>query len=815
MAQLAQEPAGDDDAAALRKLLAESEADGERLAAERMQVEAGDALLLDEELALLGGEDAGLGDDDPAAWDYNLALAMPEGKRAHLASKVIEWVAKDKSSRRDWERRESRGIKMLGVTEKTVGGADFKGASTAVHPGLIQACVEFSARALAELWPPAGPVKAVVVGDSDEEREAQGQRVEHFMNYQYATDMPGAFDEVDRLLFRLPMSGSCFKKAHFDPLEQAIVTRFVPAEDFVAPYSATDLRTAPRFTHQFRMTRNELLRAAAEGWYLDVVDVAPDDEASERDLLDEVIDEAEGRSPEPSDEENEAEYDSRDLIYECYAILDLADYDTDDSLTEDLGYGVPYVVTVHHDSQQVLAIRRNWRPDDGRYRRRLFFSHYKFLPGLGFYGFGFFHVAAGLSATQTGALRALLDAAMLANSQGGYRSEDVRLPGGDQAYDPNAWVEVKASAEEMAKAFWRPPYKEPSAVLFNLLGYMDQGFGRLVSSVESMIGEDAKNIPVGTMLARVEQGLKVYSGIHRRCHEAQALEFRIVADLNHDYLPPEYPYEVPGESRSVMAQDFDQRVDVLPVSDPNVVTHMQRQIVAEVVHEIATQHPDIVNVREAVRRRLEALRVPDIDQLVPADGEQAPRLDPVSEGMRLLQGQPVQAYPEQDQLAHMQAHRAWWAQVPQDLRGQLQPLYLAHMAEHFALEYRRQVSAQIGINVTGEEVPVELDTEIANAVGLAPRELFLPADLGVNEAPAQPSPADAELQAKLRRGDMETAAKINREDAVAAADLRRRAEQQAIEEAARAAGEVVGIEQALRRVPGNAGGGAVTRESGL
>lgn len=813
--EFADAPLADDDGD-LSVLMAESARDGERLAAERMLAEGGDDLLLDEELALLEEDSAPWASDDPGEWQYNLALDMPQQERQRLASKIVEWVDKDKASRQDWERREAKGIRMLGVTERTLGGATFKGASESVHPGMIQACIEFQARAMAELWPAGGPVKTVVVGAADEAREAQAQRVEHYLNYQYTTDMPGAFDEVDRMLFRLPMSGSCFKKAFYDPLERAPVTRFVEGRDFVAPYSATDLRTAPRFTHLIRITRNELRRAAAEGLYLDVVDVAPDDELSDHDLLDSVSDEAEGRQPVPGDEEHEAEYDQRDLIYECYAILDLADYDTDDPWAAGLEYGVPYVVTVHKDRQQVLAVRRNWRADDPRHRRRLFFSHYKFLPGLGFYGFGFFHVAAGLSLTQTGTLRALLDAAMLSNSQGGYKSEELRLPGGDQPVDPNAWVEVRASAEEMAKGFYRPPYKEPSSVLFNLLGYMDEGFGRLVSSVESMIGEDAKNIPVGTMLARVEQGLKVYSGIHRRCHEAQAAEFRIVADLNAEYLPAEYPYAVEGEDRSILAADFDSRVDVLPVSDPNVVTAMQRQIIAEVVHEIAVQHPDIVNVREAVRRRLEALRVTNIDELVPAE-DGAPRLDPVSEAMRLLQGQAVQAFPEQDHLAHLQAHRQWWATVPQELRGPLEPVYLAHLSEHLAHEYRRQVARATGIEITGEEgLPIEAETQIANAVGLlAPDSLFLPADLGIAERPQQPSAADVETQAKIRRGDAETAARIRREDAVASADLRRRAEQQAVEEAARAAGEVVGIEQALRRVPGNAGGAEVRRESGL
>jgi hypothetical protein len=572
--------------------------------------------------------------------EANLAQWMGERQLDRLAMRVIDWVRVDKESRRDWEDREAKGIVALGVTSQVLGGVQAVDpsaawASTAVHPGLVKACIQFQARAVAELWPSGGPVKAVVLGDATPEREQQADRVAGFLNYLYEEEMPDAFDEHDQMLFRLPLSGSCFKKVYFDPLEGTLCSRFVESADFVKPYSAVNLRSAPRFTHIVKLSRNETRRLMAEGVYLEDVNLGdPDDEGQDQTTLDRTIDDAGGIVPTQDQADNDAEQDQRDELYECYATLDLDDYDYRDPLGE--AYGLPYVVTVHKTAQKVLAIRRNWHPEDVRKRRRLFFREYKFLPGLGGYGFGFLHIAGGLSDTSTGALRALLDSAVLANLRGGYVSQDVVGLHDLPPIVPGKWLRVPNSAEDLNKAFWSPDYEEPSQVLFNLLGYLDEQFGSLVSTTETLVGEDNNNTPVGTVLARIEQGLKVFSGIHRRCHTAQRAEFRIVADLAAAYLPEVYPYDVPGESRAVYAADFDDRVDVLPVSDPNIISNTQRMAQAQGIWELAVSAPEIFDVRRAARGMLEAMRVPDIDEYLlpepePVDPNQPAPVDPVTE----------------------------------------------------------------------------------------------------------------------------------------------------------------------------------------
>ena len=596
-------------------------------------------LTADEQRMRAEWQGADWGTDDDTEHEANLALHMSERELDKLAMRVIDWVRIDRESRADWEEREAKGIIALGVTSQTLGGVQAlnpsaKWASQAVHPGLVKACIQFQARAVAELWPSGGPCKAVVLGDATQEREQQADRVAGFLNYLYEEEMPDAFDEHDQMLFRLPLSGSCFKKVYFDPLEGTLCSRFVESADFVKPYSAVNLRSAPRFTHILKIPRQQTRRLIAEGVYLDVDLSDPDDEGQDQTHLDRIIDDAGGISPTQDQSETDAEQDQRDELFECYAMLDLEDYNYSDPMGE--SFGLPYVVTVSKTSQKTLAIRRNWKPDDPRKRRRLYFREYKFLPGLGGYGFGFLHIAGGLSDTSTGALRALLDAGALANLRGGYVSQDVVGLHDLPPITPGKWHRVPNSAEDLNKAFWSPNYEEPSQVLFNLLGYLDEQFGSLVSTTETLVGEENNNTPVGTVLARIEQGLKVFSGIHRRCHTAQRAEFRIVADLASSYLPQTYPYDVPGESREVYQTDFDDRVDVLPVSDPNIISNTQRVAQAQGIWELAIAAPDVFDVRRAARGMLEAMRVPDIDEYLlpppmPVDPNAPPPLDPMVE----------------------------------------------------------------------------------------------------------------------------------------------------------------------------------------
>lgn len=751
-------------------------------------------------------EDGGFGDldlDTDTEQDFhaNLAKWLDESALSRIATNVCEWVEQDERSRQDWEDREARGIKMLGVTRETVGGAKFKGASRAVHPGLIKACIQFQARAVAELWPSGGPVKTVVMGDVTPEREEQAKRVADFMNWQYTTEMPGGFDEHDRLLMRLPMTGSGFKKVSFDHLEQTVVSRFVESSDLFVPYSATDLRTAPRFTHRMAIVRNDLRKLIAEGVYLDVVDSDPVQESYDHQDIDSAIDDAEGRVPTDSHADTDAEQDQRDKVYECYCYLDLEDYRYSDQLASE-GFGDPYTVTVHRDDQVVLSIRRGWKEGDPRRRRRMTITHYKFLPGLGFYGFGLFHIAGGLSMAQTGALRSLLDAAMRANFQGGYRSRDLKIETGEEVLEPGVWKAVDASAEDLKNGFFTPPYPEPSRALMELLGWMDGAMDNLVSTTESMVGDDNKAVPVGTTLARIEQGLKVFSGIHRRGHTAQKQEFGIVADLNSEHMPEEYPYDVPNESRSVFAADFDERVDVEPVSDPNIITNTQRLVTAEAIVEKATQNPDLYNRKAAHRNYLEALRVADVDSYIEAD-EETPRQEPVGENMAMMEGRPVQVFPDQDHLAHAMVHRDWFLGLPKELQEQHGQAAAAHMAEHGAQHYRLMMGAQVGIDLPsqGEEVPPEVENQIAEAVaeamvmGASDLREFTLTPLEENQGDPE-LVLEAKAAADIERKNAMTAADIKRKDAVARSDQERKLGDSIAEELIEATGMAAAMKNA-------------------
>ncbi len=480
--------------------------------------------------------------------------------------------------------------------------------------------------------------------------------------------------------------------------------------------------------------------------------------------MEDEIDRSEGREP------NDFDNDQQFIRYECHCHLDLPGFEDPD------GIGLPYIVTVDKENSKTLAIYRNWKEDDERKQKIVRFVHYKFLPGLGFYGFGFIHIIGGLAGAATGTLRAFLDAAMLANMGGGYRSRDARLTGGGKEVKIGEWNEVSASAAELKNAFFPFPNKPPDKTLFEILGYLTELGQRVASTTETVVGDANNNAPVGTTLALIEQGLKIFSGIHARVHAAQGEEFKILAQLDAEYLPPMYPYEVPDAERGVMRADFDERVDVLPVSDPNIISSTQRIALGQSVLQLVSSAPQVYGkegMRRAHRQMLQALRAPGIDELLPEEEAPPPRMDPVNENMAMMTGKPVQSYVEQAHEAHMAVHGAVLEQVSGANKKDVQAAITAHNAEHMAHIYRIQVEQQLGYQVPLQEYPPEIEARIAEAVAMQ-TQVALPS----TEPQQEPSPEamkGAESIAKIERDDLEAAAGIERDDMKTLAEIERAA----------------------------------------
>lgn len=707
-------------------------------------------------------------DDHLANLAEHLDPEQSENILTRLATDIIEWVETDKSSREEWVKKEARGIRLLGVSTKTVGGGTFKGASKVTHPLLIEAITQFQARAIAEMWPSTGPVKTVVMGDVTDERRQQAERVKGFMNYQYMTVMPGAFEEEDKLLFRLPLSGSCFKKSVYNPMIGGLQSSFIEPSALIVPYSATSLETALRFTEKFEETGNDTMKKISAGIYRDVplFEAYGDPDTTDTSVESE-IDNTEGRRY------VSYEGDQPYVRYECYCFLDLKGFEDVDENGKITGVALPYCVTVDYDNQKVLSIRRNWKQGDIKKSRRVLYTHYKFLPGLGFYGYGFIHTIGGLGEAATGALRALLDAAGFANMKGGYRSRDAKISGGAESPGMGEWPEVDASPEEMKSAFFPLPYDEPSQTLYHLLGYIDELGRRFANTTEAMVGEANNNGPVGTTLALIEQGSKVSSGIHLRLHQARAKEFKLMSELNAEYLPDEYPYDVPGESRTVKSADFDAKVDVIPASDPNLVSSTQRIAMAQSTYQLAQENPDLYDKRAANKALLEAMRVPNIDELMPSD-EDVPPMDPVSEMAAMLNGQPIQAFREQDHEAHIAVHDAIFSTLSKEQQEQLYPIHLAHLAEHKALDIVLAFEELMGFEITPEMMPiVEQQAAQAAQIFVSESGVQSEADAAAAAFEAEEKRKDAAMMADMKRKDLDVAAKIRRDDDLAGASVER------------------------------------------
>ena len=653
----------------------------------------GDVLIGDPELDFMD-------ELDDAEFDQNLAEVIDERELMRKASELVGFYENDRAARAEWEERYKQGLKTLDPDGGLAEGEDersSRGLSVVVHPLIAEAATQFNAKAIAELYPSGGPVKSVILGEPNEEMEDQARRVREFMNYQITQEMPEYFPDLDQMLFHLPLIGHTFKKVWWDTNLDRQCSQFVKAEDFVVAPESKDLYTSPRYTHVIRMPKNDFNRYVQNGYYLQT----KYGETNSIDPSGDTIGEIEGVDQYDDSDDNVMTL----LEMHVYDLFDGIDgQEMDDEDFDDNAVAIPYVITIDYENQNVVSIRRNWKEDDERKKRRDWFVSYKFLPGLGFYGFGLYHMIGGLGKAATGSLRALLDSAAFSNMQGGFKLRG-RVNGGDMQISPGEFVDLDSTVDDVNKAIMPLPFKEPSGSLFNLLGYMVDAGQRFASTADLNVGDVNPNAPVGSTVALIEQGSKAFSAIHKRLHYAQGQEFKLLADLNAENLPDEFSFAQAGSSEIIYRTDFDDRIDIVPVSDPNIFSTAQRIAQAQAVLEMARSAPQLHDLYEAYKRMYEAIRIPNIDEILQKP-EEAVQMDPIDENMSVLYGKPIRAFPEQDHEEHIAVHM----QFMQDpsLGGnpgakQMQPVLIAHIAEHIALLYRQRMEA--GINMQMPPMP--------------------------------------------------------------------------------------------------------------
>jgi hypothetical protein len=607
----------------------------------------------------------------------NLAEVLDDSILGSLSSELGSKIDEDKESRGDWEEAISKGLTLLGVNYEER-SEPFLGASGVTHPLLSEAVTQFQSQAYREMLPPGGPVKTQILGAPTRQTEDQAQRVKDFMNYQITEIMEEYDQDTDQMLFYLPLTGSTFKKVYFDPVRQRAVSKFVPAEDLVVPYSASDLQTAERYTHILRMTDNEIRKLQVGGIYRDVELSSSSSEEADSTIRDKS-DEMSGIRPGYSDDTY--------VIHEIHVDLDLEGFEDLGSDGEATGIKLPYIVTMEEGSGQILSVVRNYRENDPLRRKRQFFVHYKFLPGFGFYGFGLLHTIGGLSRAATSILRQLIDAGTLSNLPSGFKARGVRIRNNDDPINPGEFRDLDAPSGDIRNAIIPLPYKEPSGTLAQLLGVIVDSGRRFAQVAEAKVADVNSQAPVGTTVALIEQGSKIISSIHKRLHYAQKSEFRMLSEI-FAQNPVPYPYFIGANvPPQIMAQDFDGRVDILPVSDPSIFSMAQRLSLAQTQMQLAQAAPQIHNQYEAYRRMYDALDVKNIDGILPPPQPPQP-LDPGVENANVMKNLPLQAFPQQDHMAHIQAHAAVIRSPVSTANPQAFILLQSHIQEHVGFHSR-------------------------------------------------------------------------------------------------------------------------------
>ena len=649
-------------------------------------------------------EAMGLLDEQPmmeTSHDANLAEVMEESDIQAVSQELLEGFDRDKQSREEYDEIAEDGINLLGLQYDDSAGS-FPGSSGVTHPVLAQAVVKFQAKAYKELFPTEGPVRTRIMGTQTQEKLDQANRVRQFLNWQTQTQMPEYGPELDKMLFHVALYGTSFKKTYFNPALQRPVTEFIKAQDFYVDYYASDLETAERYTHKYLISKNEIKKMQLAGVFRDIdVDI---DYTIEQTSADELSDETVGSS-------KPGENDDYANILEMHVNIDLPGFEDQD------GIKLPYIVHLTEDGD-VLAIRRNYDADDMMRKKKMYFTHYTMIPGLGFYGYGYIHLIGGLTKTATSSMRQLIDAGTFANLPGGFKAHGLRVLAPDEPIAPGEFREVNAPAGDLGKSLQILPFKEPSSTLFNLMDYASKLAAQFADSTDNVVDNATNYGPVGTTMALLEQSSKLFSAVHKRLHAAQTKDLRILTRLDYEYLPDLYPYEVAGGAQQVFKKDFNLKsIDVIPVSDPNMPTEAHRIAKINAIMSIAQQNPAAYNMEQIGMELFSAMGV-DEPQRYLKQQQQPISADPISENMAALKGAPLQAKPEQNHDAHIIAHGTFM-QNPSYESPSVQQLLVSHMQDHLAMKYQQQMAQMIQdpraqqMIMSGQQLPPEMENQIA------------------------------------------------------------------------------------------------------
>tara|TARA_E500000305_G_scaffold35710_1_gene27124 strand:- start:2055 stop:4541 length:2487 start_codon:yes stop_codon:yes gene_type:complete len=715
-----------------------------------------EGLPMDEEgeAVVIETEDGGiLIDFDPDAqmmaevdFGANLAEVMEDADLGALASELVGQYRGDKNSRKDWEESYVKGLDQLGmkIDDRT---SPWEGACGVTHPILSEAVVRFQSQAIGEIFPASGPVKTRIVGKMTPEKERQSHRIQNFMNYLTTEVMSEYRPETEKLLFSLPLAGSAFRKVYWDPNMNRPCAMFIPSEDLVVSYGASSLMTCERITHVMKRGANDIRKLQVSGFYRDV-DLTNDPNSEGR--IQEKYDELTGESPSYDE-------DARHTILEMHVDIDLKGFEDVDDCCEETGIALPYVVTIDQGSRSILSIRRNWVESDKNRMRRNHFVHYEYVPGLGFYGFGLVHMIGGIAKSATSILRQLVDAGTLNNLPGGLKSRGLRIRGDDTPISPGEFRDVDVPSGSIAENITFLPYKEPSSVLTNLLGNIVEEGRRFASLTDLNISDMNQQAPVGTTLALMERSMKVMTAVQARLHASMKDEFKILEEIVRDHSPHDYPYDLDGDE-VMKPEDFDDRVDVIPVSDPNSSTMAQRIMQYQAALQLAGTAPQLYDLPKLHRQMIDVLGIEDADQIVPLEDE-VPARDPVTENMNLILGDPVKAFMWQDHEAHIQAHLS---AVQEPRLAELlsmapdaatkQAALSAHVSEHLAFQYRNEIQDQIGVPLPppDEPLPDDVEVELSKLVAQASERLLQESMANQAQEQAQEQAQDPVIQMQMR-----------------------------------------------------------------